>query len=162
MHRDPPAYTNPNTGDLAVFNPHSGEAFAAAGYDAEVGEGVHEGFLQDAQVGVQVLPVVLQVENGIADQLSGTVVGGLTTTVDLEYRMRKVRGVSQTALIARSPDGIDRCVLQQENCFGNRPRTELSDMFLLKLEGSLIRGVGAEPAGDHGGEGLIGLVDANG
>ena len=150
MHRDPPAYTNPNTGDLAVFNPYPGEAFAAAGEDSEVGEGGHKGFLQEAQVGVQILPIVMQVENGIAHQLSGTVAGGLATTVDLEHRMRKVRGVAQAALIARSSDGIDRGVLQQENGFGSLSRLELPDMFLLKLKGVLIGDIGAEPAGDHG------------
>ena len=55
------------------------------GGDAEPGQSVDQGLLQRPQVPMQVLAVVREVDDGIADELTGAVVGHISPTLDLEH-----------------------------------------------------------------------------
>ena len=98
-------------GDFAFLDPNAGEAFFARSGDVEVGEGADEGFFEVAEVGVEVFATGGEVEDGVADELSRAVVGGLTATVDFDDRVRELCGVAKGGLIADASDGVNGGVL---------------------------------------------------
>ena len=154
MHRNPPAEAYPYAGDLAVFNPHAGEAFAAPGGDFKVGKGRYEGFFQKTEVYVQIPAIFLQIENGITHKLSWSVIGSLPASIDFKHRMGKSGGFSEAALIPRPADCVDRGVFHQEYCSGSHALLDFPDVFFLKMERVLIGDIGSEPAADHDGKGI--------
>ena len=62
--------------------PHAGKAGNATGVQAVFGEGADNGFLQRAEVPMNVGPEIVEVENGVAHQLAGAVVGDVAAPVD--------------------------------------------------------------------------------
>ena len=111
MHGDPFADADAESGDFALFDPDAGESFFARSGDVEVGEGADEGFFEIAEVGVEVFSSGGEVEDGVADELSRAVVGGLTATVDFDDRVRELCGVAKGGLIADASDGVNGGVL---------------------------------------------------
>ena len=81
---------------LRPARPHAGEARVPLGGDAERGQRVDQRRLELAQVPVQVLPVLAQVEDRIADQLARPVVGHVAAALDLRAPRRPA---------ARAPPG---------------------------------------------------------
>jgi hypothetical protein len=65
-------------------DPHAGEAVLAAGRNTETCERTDQHLLQVTHVAVQVAAVGLQVEDGVADELAGAVVGDVAAAAGLE------------------------------------------------------------------------------
>src|SRR5690606_25618703 len=71
-------------GDLLAGGPDAGEPRHASGGDGEGGERADESFLDVADVAVQVAAVGLEVQDGIADELSRAVIGDIPAAAGLE------------------------------------------------------------------------------
>ena len=89
VKRDPAAALHAEGADFArvgraffPVEPHAGESGDAAGIQAILGQGADDGLLQQAQIPVDVGPEVVEVENGVAYQLAGAVIGNITAPVD--------------------------------------------------------------------------------
>jgi len=67
-------------GDFARADPDAGLALAARAFESEDGDALDEHLFEEAQVGVQVLSWC-QVDDRIADDLAGAVVGDVAATV---------------------------------------------------------------------------------
>ena len=63
---------------------------------------------------MQILPALAQVDDRIADQLPGPVIGCLAPAIDREERMRKVGNVPEARLVGGAPDGVNGLVLQEQ------------------------------------------------
>ena len=63
---------------------------------------------------MEILSASAQVDDRIADQLTGSVIGRLATAIDREKRMRKMRNAPETRLIRRAANRVNRLVLQQK------------------------------------------------
>ena len=114
VHGDPFADADAEGGDFAVADPDAGEAFLAGGGDVVVGEGADEGFLEEAEVGVEVLAVVAEVEDGVADELAGAVIGALAAAIDFDDGMRESGGLAEAGLVAGAADGVNGMVFEEE------------------------------------------------
>ena len=68
---------------------------------------------------MQVLAVIAQIEDGIADELPRAVVSGLPATADLDDGVGQARRIAQAAPVRRAADGINRIVLEQEKLVAN-------------------------------------------
>ncbi len=142
-------------GDFPVRDPGPGEALAPAGRDAEGGAGANEQFLEGAQIAVEVLAMVAQVQDGIADKLAGPVVSGLPAATDLDDGIGKVRGAPQAGLVRGAADCVNGVVLEEQELVGDGPRAALGDQAV--LEGERPAGNRRGPAiGWRGGRAYIG------
>ena len=89
VHADPASDADSDTGDLPVADPDAGEPSAHGRFDSERGARVSDEGFQLPQILVKILPALAQVENGIADQLSGAVIRCLPPAVRDVNRVRK-------------------------------------------------------------------------
>jgi len=119
VHGYPVAHAHADGGDFAVGDPGAGEALAAARGYAEGGADADEELLQGAQVAVKILAVIAKIEDGIAYELAGTVVGGLAAAIDLDERMGKMGGATQAGLVRGAADGVNGVVLEEEELIGD-------------------------------------------
>ena len=149
VHGDPFAHAYSEGGDFSIVDPDPGQAIPAASGDAEIGEGEDEGFLQGAEIGVEVFPVIFEIKNGVADELAWAVIGRLPPAIDFYDRMRKGGGIAEGGLIANAPDGVNGGVFEKEKGVTDLIRASGGGEFLLARKSVLIRDVGAEPANVH-------------
>src|SRR5215469_7355453 len=63
------------------FNPNAGFAGDAIGRDTELGRSAHHGFFKSADVPVNVATDAVEIQNGIADDLTGTMIGDVAATI---------------------------------------------------------------------------------
>src|SRR5258708_7749052 len=77
----PAAEVHADGGDLAITGPNAGELGNASGFDAVIGEGIDDGLLEGADVGAHVALPIAEVEDGVADELPGTVIGDVAAAV---------------------------------------------------------------------------------
>src|SRR5690606_39071882 len=82
---DPPAHGHADRADLALADPHAGQARAARALDAELGEHADHDLLEVAQVTVEIAATLGQGQDRVGDELSGTVVGRLAPAFDLDH-----------------------------------------------------------------------------
>ena len=111
VHGDPFADADANRGYFTIFYPYSSEPFAGSGWDMEISAGEDECLFDGADVGVQVFAEFAEVNDGVADELTWTMVGGLPATVDFDVGMGEVGGVEQGGFISGSADGVEWAVL---------------------------------------------------
>src|SRR6185503_721918 len=106
VRRDPLADVNPDAGDLArrPLEPDPRKPLDARRLDAEWLQRADERLLEIAAVALHVLPVAREVENRVADELAGRVVGGLSTAVRLNDLDVRVGGDVQLAVVRPPPD----------------------------------------------------------
>src|SRR5439155_2315669 len=137
--------------DLAVADPDAGIARQPARLNAEVGEGVDQANLEVAQVEADVR-CGAQIEDRIADQLAGTVIGDVAAAIDLEARdaaRRKFRLVEKDVVAGATPaDGVGVRMLEQNQRVGDQAGAALVCYSSLEVPGFLIRNP-AEPANLH-------------
>src|SRR5690606_16904496 len=111
---DPAAHGHADGGDFAVGDPDAGLAVAAGGDEAEFADGVDQDLFQKAQVGVEVFAGG-EVDDGVADELAGAVVGDVAAAVgldDFDAFVGEAGGVPDEVLVraAAQADGIDGVV----------------------------------------------------
>src|SRR5258707_3420258 len=99
MHRDPATHPDSDGSDLAILNPNACLPFAIPGFDAEAVHQMDHRVLQTSQIGMQILAPSLEVQNWIADELAGAVIGGLAAAINLKDRVRQIRRVASTRLV---------------------------------------------------------------
>lgn len=92
---------------------------------------------------MEVLAVISQIEDGIADELAGAVVGALAAAVDFDDGVRKEGGLAETGLVPGAADGVDRMVFEEEEGGVGRSVEEAVDLRLLFGEGLFV-GEGSE------------------
>jgi hypothetical protein len=149
VHGDPFAHADSKGGDFSVVDPDPGQAIPASCADPKIGEGEDEGFFQGPEIGVEVLPVIFEIENGVADELTRAVIGRLPPAIDFYNRMRKGGGIAEGGLIANAPDGVDRGMLEKEQGVTDLTRASGGGEFLLACKSVLIRDRGSKPANVH-------------
>ena len=71
-----------------------------------------EGVFEFPQVFVEILAAWGEVEDGVADKLAGTMVGGLATAVDFVNRVGERGGIAERRLIAQAANGVNRQVFE--------------------------------------------------
>ncbi len=149
MRRDPPAgdaYTD--RADLLVSDPDARESGDAPRLDVERAERADDGLLDVADVAVQVAAIGLQVEDGVADELAGAVVGDVAAATGLE-QLDRIRGAlsfveQHVRRVTRRAERDDVRVLKQQERVIDVAGTTPADELLLQLQ-PLCVGDGAEP-----------------
>ncbi len=63
---------------------------------------------------MQVTPPAIEVRDGVADQLAGAVVGGLTAAVDFKDGVGQDGAGVQAGVVAGAADGVNAGVFQQK------------------------------------------------
>jgi hypothetical protein len=81
---DPPARVHSDGSDLAPPRPDSGESVLPPGIDPPPAERADQHLLERAQVPVQILPVLLEVQDGIPHELSRSVERRVAAALHLE------------------------------------------------------------------------------
>jgi hypothetical protein len=142
--------------DLAPSGPDTGESILPTGSYPPPAERADEHFLESAQIPVQILPVSLEVEDGIAHELSRPVEGCVAAALNLVElhapSRQKLRGGAVVATALRlSPQRDDRWMLDEEE---DVVRLVSADPFSRKLPLNIERGGVGEEAEIADGEGL--------
>ena len=86
---------------------------------------------------MQVAPTRVEIEDGIASELSRPVVGRLPAAIGLEDGMRE--GFAQTRAVACAADGVNRVVLEENEGFVALTALHLPDEILLEGKSSFKR-----------------------
>jgi hypothetical protein len=118
VHADPTANANTDARQLPIADPDSSEPVTSPGVDAETAADVKQEIFNRTQIDVQVLSALAQVEDRVANKLTGTMVGGLATSVGDVDRVRKRKCFSETGLIGSATDCVNRFVFQEEEMIG--------------------------------------------
>src|SRR5262245_18404861 len=85
MAGDPAGNSDADGSELFLADPHSFEPVDSSGLDAVVPRDSYEHLFEIANVTVHMTPVGLQVDDGIADDLSRTVVGYVAAATGFEH-----------------------------------------------------------------------------
>lgn len=115
MHGNPFADADADGCELAIFHPDSGESVAATGLHTEALAGTDERFFEFPQVFVKIFAAWCEIEDRVADELAGAVVGGLAAAVRLMDGVREGGWITQGRAVAETANRVNRQVLQQKN-----------------------------------------------
>src|SRR6267378_4836301 len=63
---------------------------------------------------MEILSAPAQIDNWIADQLPGTVIGRLAAAINRKKRMRQMRRVHQARLVRRPANRVNRLMFEQK------------------------------------------------
>ena len=127
-----------DSGDLGLAHPDARAFRNAACLDPEIRQSVDQGLLNRSHVGAHVALPFAQIQNGIADELAGPVIGDVTAAVS---GMKGDAGAGQNffarqkvfhVTVAAHGDCVG--VLQKEQLVGNRARFALRHQPLLPFE----------------------------
>src|ERR1700677_1000700 len=77
----PTADVDADGGDLTIAYPYSGEFGNARRFDSVVGESLDNRLLDAADVGADIALPIAQIEDGVAHQLTGAVIGHVAAAV---------------------------------------------------------------------------------
>ncbi len=139
VHRDPAADLHADCGDLVSLHPDSRIPFLPRPFNPEGPQGNDDCFLQASEVLMQVRVIIVQVENGISDDLAGPVIGYITTPVDFkkfnatlaEFVPRR----QEVVFVSTFADGIDVLVLCQQKQVSDSAIASRLPELLLKRPG---------------------------
>ena len=106
-------------------------------------------------MGVKVLFAFAKVEDGVADELAGTVISGLSATTDFENRVGEALTGAQGGLIAQPPDRVDRRMFQQEQGFDSSSVEQFMDGGFLDAQSFRVVHVRAQVDHLHAGKGTV-------
>ena len=81
--RDPARNPNPNRRHLLVSNPDAGQARDARSRNAEIRRGTNQHLFEIAHVAMHIAPIGLQVDDRIADDLPGAVIGDIAPSASM-------------------------------------------------------------------------------
>ena len=135
---DPTRDADTNRGKLFLAYPYACETADAPGLYPKIGRDADEHLLQIANVAVNVAPVGLQVDDGIADDLPGAVVGDVAAAAGFEdvdptrgERFRRREDVRSAAITANA-ECEHRRMLEQEKLIRSTVRAPLLDELALQ------------------------------
>ena len=123
----------------ASSNPHARASRNAESANAEAGSSLNHGLLELAHVPHDVTPNSVQVENGIADDLAGTVIGDIAAAIGRvkfdAVLAQKVLGNAQVLAFAVAAEGNDVGMFAKEQEIGGRADFARSNEALLERRG---------------------------
>src|SRR5207237_10357082 len=109
-------------GNLVVSDPDAAFAFDAFGGDAVFGDGADQHFLEVRDVFADVALAFAEVEDGVADELAGAVIGDVAAARRFEkadtLRAKDVAAGEQMIEFAAAAEGDDRRMYEQEKLVG--------------------------------------------
>jgi hypothetical protein len=142
--RNPSADVDTQGSDLAAFAPDPDLRLLvpSLGGEPESLESSYQDFLQIMHVSTDVTPIGIEIDNGIAHQLTGSVVGNLTATVGLgdsdAVGCQPLGAGQNLAPVGASTQGIGVGMLQEDQPLaGTTLSQQLAGVFL-ELEGSIV------------------------
>src|SRR6202171_4169757 len=84
---------------------------------------------------MEILSAPAQIDNWIADQLPGTVIGRLAAAINRKKRMRQMRRIHQARLVRRPADRVNRLMFEQKQLVAGVSILPLfRDQFFLERE----------------------------
>src|SRR5580698_4324451 len=81
MRGDPAADVNSDCGHFLAIHPHAGAAWDAAGDNLEFRERINDDLFDSANIRAYIALPFSQIQDGIADNLAGTVIGDVAAAV---------------------------------------------------------------------------------
>ena len=87
---------------------------------------------------MKVPSATFKIEDGIGDELTGAVPGGLSAAIDLENGMRQSFRAAEAGLIAGSANRINRLVLEKQKLFAPGARQIFADQHVLQVQRFLV------------------------
>src|ERR1051326_2406632 len=114
VHRDPMANTDTDRRDLAILHPDASQTTTRRRRYANPGQRLDEQIFEPAQISMQILAAVSQIDDWIADQLARAVVGCLAAAINGKQWMRKMLCTAQTRLVGRATDRVNWIVFEQK------------------------------------------------
>jgi len=111
MHCHPTPDGDADRSEFSPVCPDSRATGHAIGGDAKVTGNADENFLQETEIMAQVLSPLAQPENGVPDQLAGTMESNVAPAA---YADNLDGGIQDICGISTATDGIYRKVLQQK------------------------------------------------
>src|SRR5262249_29914295 len=83
MHRHPTAYFDPNCSNFFISYPNSSEGRVTLSDNIKIGKRVNDDRFKIAQVAMDVEIITIEIENRIADKLSGAVVCHVAAAINV-------------------------------------------------------------------------------
>ena len=114
MHRDPVTHADSDRRNFATRHPDTGQTVARRRGDAVVRQQFDQQSFNPAQITMQILSATAKIDDGITDELTGSVIGRLPAAVDRKKRMRQMRAAAQTRLVRCATDGVNRIVFEKQ------------------------------------------------
>jgi hypothetical protein len=138
--RDPSRDAHPNGRDLLVAHPDAGQPFDAAGIDTVIGGRANEDRFEIAHVTVNVATVGVQVDDRIADNLPGPVIGDIAPATGLvNVDAARGEGVGgrknvRAAAVAAHAERQDVGMFEEEQRVADSASTAIFDEHTLQSE----------------------------
>jgi len=137
-HSATDAYANGS--DFAMAGPHAGEAGLHTGRHSTGGQPFDDEFFERSQVRMGIVSSRSQAQDGVRDQLPGTVKSGLAAAIavddlDPAITKRKALAIGKPS-IERSPEGCDGVVFEKEDGIGDQSIDPRRERFGLNLDGT--------------------------
>src|SRR6266513_4515481 len=101
------SHAHANRRDFSFLNPNTGQSFTTLRFNFEPGQKFDQQTFNPAQILVQILSAIAQIDNRITDQLARYVIGRLPATIDLKKWMRQMRSTAQAGLVRGPTNGIN-------------------------------------------------------
>ena len=125
-------------GDFALAHPDARQFGNTAGLDAEIRQSIDQGLFDGPHVGSHIALPFAQVEDGIAHDLSGAVIGDVAAAIgrvegDAGARQNVVAG-QQVFQMPVAPQRDDMRVLQQEELIRDQPLLAIAREPLLEFQ----------------------------
>src|SRR5437016_13037062 len=99
------AYTDGR--DFSFLNPNTGQPRSTLRFNFEFAQKFDQQTFNPAQILVQILSAIAQIDNRITHQLARSVIGRLPATIDLKKWMRQMRSTAQAGLVRCPTDGVN-------------------------------------------------------
>ena len=106
------SHADANRRDFSFLNPNTGQSFTTLRFNFELGQKFDQQSFNPAQIFVQILFAIAQIDNRITDQLARSVIGRLPATIDLKEWMRQMRSAAQAGLVRCPTDGVNRIMFE--------------------------------------------------
>ena len=143
MRGHPAGDSNADRGDLVVADPDTALPFFAGRRDSEVGDGPNQHFLQLGHILTNVAGPFAKMEDRIADDLPGTVVGDVAAARRFEKAdsggAKRLRSGQEISHIAAAPECDDGGMLEEQELIVQCVALTHLDKFLLHPHSIFIR-----------------------
>jgi len=118
MHAYPFLYTQTDGTHLFSFDPNSGVTLIPIRFDRKISQGSYHDLFEIPNIEVKVSPLVSQVENGVAYELTRTMIGNIASSINEEKGESGLShllvGDENVIQAARPADGDGRRMFQEE------------------------------------------------
>src|SRR6185503_3078035 len=139
MARDPAGDANADRTNLFSPDPRARQAFNAMRRDGIVGANANHHLFKIANVSMHIAPVGTQIENRVADDLPGSVIGHIAPAtgfvhLDAMHRKLVLGGGDMRAAVTADAKGNHSGMLEEEEQIGNAAGATVFNERLLQVE----------------------------